>query len=161
MSFFFGVNKEVLPLKINLSVQESRLNIAMQDLNAVQRTLEKKELELKKVQLMYVNAVREKQKLAKEAHICGIKTTAAVTLINGLSSEKVRWTQESKNLKQQLFKLVGDTLIACSFLTYCGPFNQDYREDLLQKWRELLSQTEIPHTNNLQIIQMLINFSTS
>ena len=156
MSFFFGVNKEVLPLKINLSVQESRLNIAMQDLNAVQRTLEKKELELKKVQLMYVNAVREKQKLAKEAHICGIKTTAAVTLINGLSSEKVRWTQESKNLKQQLFKLVGDTLIACSFLTYCGPFNQDYREDLLQKWRELLSQTEIPHTNNLQIIQMLI-----
>ena len=32
MSFFFGVNKEVLPLKINLSVQESRLNIAMEDL---------------------------------------------------------------------------------------------------------------------------------
>ena len=156
MSFFFGVNKEVLPLKINLSVQESRLNIAMEDLNMVQRTLERKELELKKVQLMYVNAVRQKQKLAQEAHICGIKTTAAVTLINGLSSEKVRWTQESKNLKQRLFKLVGDTLIACSFLTYCGPFNQDYREDLVSKWRLLLAELDIPHTNNLHIIQFLI-----
>ena len=156
MSFFFGVNKEVLPLKINLSVQESRLNIAMEDLNMVQRTLERKELELKKVQLMYVNAVRQKQKLAQEAHICGIKTTAAMTLINGLSSEKVRWTQESKNLKQRLFKLVGDTLIACSFLTYCGPFNQDYREDLVSKWRLLLAELDIPHTNSLQIIQFLI-----
>ena len=45
MSFFFGVNKEVLPLKINLSIQESRLNIAMEELNYVQRNLEKKEIE--------------------------------------------------------------------------------------------------------------------
>ena len=156
MSFFFGVNKEVLPLKINLSIQESRLNIAMEELNYVQRNLEKKEIELKKVQLMYVTAVKEKQKLAKEADICKTKTNAALTLINGLSSEKHRWTQENKFLKQQLQKLVGDTLLACSFLTYSGPFNQDYREDLINKWKDLLEEFDIPHTHNLQIIQMLI-----
>ena len=156
MSFFFGVNKEVLPLKINLSIQESRLNIAMEELNYVQRNLEKKEIELKKVQLMYVTAVKEKQKLAKEADICKTKTNAALTLINGLSSEKHRWTAENKFLKQQLQKLVGDTLLACSFLTYSGPFNQDYREDLISKWKDLLEEYDIPHTNNLHIIQMLI-----
>ena len=156
MSFFFGVNKEVLPLKINLSIQESRLNIAMQELNSVQNTLEKKEMELKKVQLMYVHAVRDKQKLTNEAQICQAKTTAARTLVNGLSSEKIRWTQENKNLKQQLSKLVGDAFIACSFLTYSGPFNQDYREDLLEKWRKLIVDVNIPHTNDLDIIQMLI-----
>ena len=156
MSFFFGVNKEVLPLKINLQIQESRLNLAMQELDFVQKTFARKEMELKKVQLMYVNAVRQKQKLELEAEICEAKTNAAMKLINGLSSEKVRWTQESKNLKQQLQKLVGDTLIACSFLTYTGPFNQDYREDLMKKWNDLLINYNIPHTNDLKIIQMLI-----
>ena len=65
---------------------------------------------------MYANAVKEKQKMTKQAGQCKKKMTAASTLINGLGGEKVRWTQQSKEFKQQLIKLVGDTLLACSFL---------------------------------------------
>ena len=38
----------------------------MKELEVTQSTLDRKERQLKKVQLMYSNAVREKQKLAKE-----------------------------------------------------------------------------------------------
>ena len=61
MSYFFGINKEVLPLKANLAVQEVRLSTAMSDLNATQAQLDEKQRELDVVQAMYDKAMRQKQ----------------------------------------------------------------------------------------------------
>ena len=96
MSFFFGVNKEVLPLKVNLAFQEARLKAAMKELETAENMLAKKETELKNVQLMYATAVKEKQKLTQQAGLCRKKMSAASTLINGLGGEKHRWTNQSK-----------------------------------------------------------------
>ena len=84
MAFFFGVNKEVLPLKINLAFQEARLNSANNDLHRAQVTLIQKEQELSAVKQLYCGAVKEKQKLTNEAEICRRKMSAASTLINGM-----------------------------------------------------------------------------
>ena len=83
MAFFFSVNKEVLPLKINLAFQEARLNCANNDLHRAQVTLVQKEQELAAVKQLYCGAVKEKQKLTNEAEICRRKMSAASTLING------------------------------------------------------------------------------
>ena len=93
--------------------------------------------------------------MTRQAAICKKKMDAAVTLINGLGGERIRWTQESKDLKQQHIKLVGDTLIACSFLSYSGPFNQVFRELLMEKWNLMVEEKGIPFTTKLQIMQML------
>ena len=156
MSFFFGVNKEVMPLKINLAFQEARLANAMADLEEAEQTLGKKELELKKVQLGYATAVKDKQALQMKARTCQKKMSAAATLINGLGGEKKRWTEQSREFKQQMVRLIGDTLMACSFLSYSGPFNQQYRNDLISNWRSLMEEKKIPFTTSLQIVTMLI-----
>ena len=61
MSSFFSVNKEVLPLKANLVVQEAKYNVAMSDLSKAQGQLDDKQRELDLVQAQYDAAMAEKQ----------------------------------------------------------------------------------------------------
>lgn len=61
MAIFYGINKEVLPLKANLAVQEAKYGVAMSDLNGAQAQLDEKQKELDAVQAMYDAAMSEKQ----------------------------------------------------------------------------------------------------
>lgn len=70
-----------------------------------------------------------------KANNCKKKMTAAPTLTYGLGGEKKKWTEQSKEFKQQL---VGDTLMVCSFLSYSGPFKQLFRGDLISFWQNLM-----------------------
>lgn len=56
-----SINKEVLPLKANLIIQEAKFNVAQADLNAAQATLDEKQRELDVVQAVYDAAMKKKQ----------------------------------------------------------------------------------------------------
>ncbi|XP_064553878.1 dynein axonemal heavy chain 5 isoform X1 [Drosophila montana] len=160
MGFFHSVNKEVLPLKSNLTLQEARLKLAMDDLSGAEEQLREREEALQAVKDQYDKAVGEKQRLMDAANVCLRKMTAATALINGLSDEKHRWTNQSKEFKIQLGKLVGDVLLATGFLSYCGPYNQEFRANLIRTWMGILKQKCIPFTTGLNIINMLVDSST-
>ena len=102
MYTFFFINKEVLPLKANLAVQEARLAAAMSDLNTAQAQLDEKQRELDLVQAKYDAAMRHKQTLIDDANKCRRKMQAASELINGLAGERERWTEQSKEYKAQI-----------------------------------------------------------
>ena len=63
MASFYGVNKEVLPLKANLVIQEGRLLKANEELAVAQAQLDEKENELNAVKEQYDAAVTKKQQL--------------------------------------------------------------------------------------------------
>lgn len=57
-----------------------------------------------------------------------------------------------------LDRLVGDVLQLTGFLSYCGPFNQNFRNMLLKDiWEAELRKRKIPFTDNLNIISMLVD----
>jgi len=68
----------------------------------------------------------------------------ATALIDGLSGEKIRWTAASKGFEAQINRLVGDVLLATGFLSYAGPFNQDFRTQLMKNWKKEMNQNNIP-----------------
>ena len=70
--------------------------------------------------------------------------TTARALIDGLSGEKIRWTTASKTFESQIHKLVGDVLLATGFLSYAGPFNQEFRKQLMKNWKKEMSLNSIP-----------------
>ncbi|WAR12301.1 DYH5-like protein [Mya arenaria] len=142
--------------RANLAVQEARLEIAMGDLATAQAQLDEKERELAAVQADYDKAMSEKQKLMDDAETCRRKMNAAAALIEGLGGEKIRWTEQSHEFKAQIGRLVGDVLVSTAFLSYCGPFNQDFRSILFKNWFKELKMRKIPFTLNLNIIDMLV-----
>ncbi|XP_030832172.1 dynein heavy chain 8, axonemal [Strongylocentrotus purpuratus] len=160
MATFFGINKEVLPLKANLAVQEAKLNIATRELEKAQGQLDEKQRELDEVQAKFDAAMLEKQTLLADAESCRHKMTAASALINGLGGEKIRWTQQSKEFKSQINRLVGDVLLATGFLSYSGPFNQVFRLMMMDEWSKELSKRRIPFSANLNVTNMLVDAPT-
>ncbi|XP_063344566.1 dynein axonemal heavy chain 5 isoform X2 [Pelmatolapia mariae] len=160
MASFFSINKEVLPLKANLAVQENRLTIANADLQKAQAELDAKQAELDVVQGEYEKAMMEKQTLLEDAERCRHKMQTASSLISGLAGEKERWTEQSKEFAVQTKRLVGDVLLATAFLSYSGPFNQEFRNLLLNDWQRELKQRCIPFGNNLNLTELLIDAPT-
>ncbi|XP_043531467.1 dynein axonemal heavy chain 8-like [Chiloscyllium plagiosum] len=158
MASFFAINKEVLPLKANLAVQENRLQRAMKELGTAQAQLDEKQAELDKVQAKFDAAMKEKMDLLEDAETCRRKMEAASALIDGLSGEKIRWTEQCKEFKAQINRLVGDVLLATGFLSYSGPFNQTFRDILLKViWEAELQKKRIPYTDSLNIIAFLVD----
>ncbi|XP_044063805.1 dynein axonemal heavy chain 5 isoform X5 [Siniperca chuatsi] len=160
MASFFSINKEVLPLKANLAVQQNRLAIANVDLQKAQAELDAKQAELDVVQGEYEKAMMEKQTLLEDAERCRHKMQTASSLISGLAGEKERWTEQSKEFAAQTKRLVGDVLLATAFLSYSGPFNQEFRNLLLSDWQRELKQRHIPFGNNLNLTELLIDAPT-
>uniref|UniRef100_H2YDV7 Uncharacterized protein n=1 Tax=Ciona savignyi TaxID=51511 RepID=H2YDV7_CIOSA len=164
MANFYTINKEVLPLKANLAVQESRYNTAMTDLQKAEAELEEKNRELAIVQARYDAAMKEKQDLAASAEQCRRKMQTASSLISVLAGEKERWTDQSREFTAQMRRLVGDVLMATAFLSYAGPFNQEFRNLLMGgscfQWQKEMKMRRIPYSDGLNLIEMLTDSAT-
>lgn len=60
---------------------------------------------------------------------------------------QVRWTDSSAGFQMQIKHLVGDVLLSTGFLSYAGPFNQEYRGLLLSLWKKEMEEKLIPFTS--------------
>lgn len=71
----------------------------------------------------------------------------ATALIQGLSGERIRWTEASKGFQAQIHRLVGDVLLCTGFLSYTGPFNQEFRNLILKNWKKEMIAQKIPFSD--------------
>ncbi|OAF69480.1 Axonemal beta dynein heavy chain 5, partial [Intoshia linei] len=157
MAVFYEINREVLPLKANLAVATAKLNAANDELQEAQSQLAEKQKEQDAVQAEYDEAMGAKQSLEDDAERCRRKMNTATELISGLAGEKERWTQQSIEFKSQIVQLIGDVLITASFLSYSGPFNQDFRRQRKLQLQNHLRKYQIAHTPSLSVINMMVD----
>jgi dynein heavy chain len=58
-------------------------------------------------------------------------------------------------------RLVGDVAKACAFVSYCGPFNSEFRQKLLDEYfQEDLVKRSVPSSADLELTKFLVDDAT-
>jgi len=105
-------------------------------------------------------ATNEKNELVAKAEATQKRANLANRLVNGLSSEGVRWTNEVGALDEKMRLLVGDVLLSSSFVAYIAPFAREFRDQLVnEKWRPDAVTRSIPMTENFDPMALLTDAS--
>ena len=99
-----------------------------------------------------------KNKLDEEARKTKKTMDQAQRLISSLSGERKRWTEYRSTIAERKKRLVGDISLCCAFLSYCGPFNTEFRTILIkQSFVGDMQKRGIPVTTGLDITNFLVD----
>lgn len=150
-------------MRANVKFQESKLKKALADLKKAEDQL----MVIKK-EVADLNAnLKVKKDLAdekeEEAKAQKNKIKKATKLINSLADEEIRWTRDAKELAILKEALVGNVAIATAFLSYCGPFNAEFRDLIANNLMiKDLTDLNIPFSSSIykKLTDFLVDQST-
>ena len=142
---FYIVYCDIKPKRMALEEANDQLHEAQTTLSTIISTVAELEEKLKDLTQQYESAMEEKVKCQEDADATAATISLANRLVNGLSSENVRWKKTVEEFKVQSSNLPGDVLLVSSFMSYAGCFTKQYRMTLLeQNWLPFVMQTSKP-----------------
>ncbi|CBZ52837.1 GA26239, related [Neospora caninum Liverpool] len=142
---FYKVVDSVAPKRRALEEATQQLEEANAKLAVVQELVAELEEKLGKLVAEYDAAIAEKNAVEAEANKCRTKLDMAQRLMNALGSEGTRWQQSIENFNEELRVMVGDVLLASSFVAYAGVFTKKYRDWLKnEKFAQFLRSKHVP-----------------
>ncbi|RUP48413.1 dynein heavy chain [Jimgerdemannia flammicorona] len=103
----------------------------------------------------YALLISETEAIKKEMERVKSKVDRSMMLLSSLSSEKQRWESSSQAFETQMGTIVGDVLLSAAFLAYGGYFDQQYREILVHKWKDHLSNAHIQYKSDVSLTEYL------
>ena len=96
-----------------------------------------------------------KNRLRDEAEMLEMKLDRADKLVGGLAGERDRWESSVGLFDIAIDNVIGDAMVAAAFGSYCGPFDSQYRTDLVTKWQKNVKSQELPHTPSFSFSDFL------
>ena len=89
------------------------------------------------------------------------KMHTAKTLINSLSDERDRWNKGASEIAEQKRRLVGNVSMATAFISYCGPFNSEFRNILINdQFVNDMKKRSVPCTPTMDLTAFLVDDAT-
>ena len=161
MKDYYYAAKIVRPKLEALSIALAQLDEANKNLKAAEDKLSIVQAKVAELQRMFEAQMAEKKKIEDGANALARKAQQASDLINGLAGEQKRWGEDAENLVIQKHKLVGDCAVAAAFVSYCGPFNQEFRTLMVKdKFTKDCIDRNVPVSMDLDVISFSVNQST-
>ena len=158
MEVYGRIAKDVAPKRAKLQQAMKTLQKKQDQLAEMQakvKAINDKVLQLRET---YDEGVNKKNALVAESEALELKLMRASNLVEGLGGERARWEGSIAGLEAQLINTVGDCLLAAAFLSYCGPFDSDYRAKLLQgSWLKGVRTLNIPCSPDFDFCNYLAN----
>ena len=161
MADYHEASKIVKPRLEALRVAEARLQDAERDLFKAESRLKACQDVLNGLQRDFDSQLATKRAIEENAIKTRNRMNQATSLISGLSGERERWTDDRNMFADTKLRLVGDVALACAFVSYCGPFNQEFRAHLVTRaLTDDLKQREIPLSDSVDLTDFLADVGT-
>jgi len=158
MSDYHKASKIVNPKLKFLEQKQAELEEAQEELAAAEEKLNAVSAEKEALRLKFETTNGEKIKLEEKAAATKAKMDKANRLINSLADNKNRWIQNANEFKSLKQKLVGDVAKACAFISYCGPFNSEFRDKLLTDYfHKDIMERSIPVSEEMKLTEFLVD----
>ncbi|XP_061620043.1 LOW QUALITY PROTEIN: dynein axonemal heavy chain 2 [Phyllopteryx taeniolatus] len=157
MEVYGCVFRVVEPKRELLNAAEAQLSQKQGELAESENKLKEVGDKLARLNKSYAEKVATKEDLKRRSDEMEVKLDRADKLVKGLAGEGVRWEQTVKGLEENMGYLVGDCLLAASFLSYMGPFLSNYRVELLDIWMTEVQHQDIPCTPGFSFATFLSN----
>ena len=142
--------KNIKPKRIALKQQADKLSVATGLLKESEDLLDVITKKCADLDNLYKTNNDEKNELEEKARSQRKKIDQANRLINSLSDERDRWDKGANVLADLKKRLIGNVGVSCAFISYCGPFNAEYRDLIANS--KLISELRvmnIPHTPSI------------
>lgn len=161
MVMYYQASIIVKPKIQLLKVQEAKMAKAKSELEASEEEMKRVNGEVAELDANLQDAVNKKDELEANARAMKKKMGAANRLLLGLSGENERWTEDAKNFASRRHRLVGDVLLACCFITYCGPFNSEFRDKLnYETFLAEVHRKQLPASEKVNLVEFLVDEGT-
>ncbi|XP_055012614.1 dynein axonemal heavy chain 2 [Boleophthalmus pectinirostris] len=144
MEVYGHIYREVEPKRAQLNAAMSKLSEKQAAVAEAQNKLKEVADKLDELKKQHAEKVTMKENLRKKSEDMVVKLDRADKLVTGLAGERVRWEERVTGLEECMRYLVGDSLLAASFLSYMGPFLSNYRDELQGIWLKEIRDLQIP-----------------
>ena len=157
---YFRIYEVVAPKRAKLAEANKKLNNANKKLSGIRAKVKELQDRVAALEENLFKATEDKNKAIAQADKTQGKAALADRLITGLAGERKRWGESIEKFDVMEGKLVGDVLLASSFVSYAGPFDMGFRNALVnEKWLPDMLERQIPMSEGVQPLDILSNQS--
>eukprot|EP00931_Biecheleriopsis_adriatica_P003888 TRINITY_DN10563_c0_g2_i1.p1 TRINITY_DN10563_c0_g2~~TRINITY_DN10563_c0_g2_i1.p1 ORF type:complete len:2985 (-),score=661.93 TRINITY_DN10563_c0_g2_i1:306-8801(-) len=153
---YHKIYTKVAPLVEKVNVAKQTTEEAEKALAIVQKRVAEVEENVAKLDRQLSEAFADKEAVEAQAANCEQRLETAERLVKGLSEENKRWAGTVLELQELGLRLIGNCMLASSFVGYASPFSARLRQDLWQNvWTNDIKSKEIPITDNIDPLAVL------
>ncbi|KAM4740185.1 dynein axonemal heavy chain 1 [Anableps anableps] len=149
------VVKAVEPKWQVLKEAEEDLRVSQQFLYDAKKNLAEVEDSIPSLEAKYQECLAKKKELDNKCQLNEAYLVTANKLVGGLAEEEEHWKETVKHLDHLISNLAGDMLLCAGYVTYLGPFSEEYRAVIVEEWLHCFKEQSLPHTDEANLINSL------
>ncbi|KAL8439825.1 hypothetical protein Efla_004351 [Eimeria flavescens] len=152
---FVLMSEQVEPLQTEIAQLETEAQENEANLQEQQSLITQLEGKLQQYKQDYAQLISQVQSIKQEMEEVQKKCARSMSLLDSLSSENSRWSEQLEQLKTATQTFIGDSLLAAAFCAYIGFFEYADRQRLIEEWREVLKRECIRCRLDLSFVDFL------
>jgi dynein heavy chain len=161
---FSNSTRVIKPKQAALDLEQEKLDRAFSDLRKAEETLKQIMETLAKLDEEKREKKEAAETLENQARDMERKIKKATKLITSLSTENDRWKTGSEEISMLKTELIGNVGLATAFISYCGPFNTIYRDQIAnERFMKDLTDLKIPFSPTIynKLVEFLVDEATT